>query len=356
MYTNAYTSLHSLARRRCQRYLHGSLNGMRPFSFLDPNFFPYISISRCCKGATEMSTEPTSLTERYATFFIFRSKFFPPISQFLDAVQARRRCQRNLQGALNGMQPFSFLDPNFFAPISQFLDAAQARRRCQRHLQGALNSMRFLTFLDPNYPPNISISRCGTGATEMSTAPTRCPQQYATIFIFRSFFFSISRILDVAWGLRGSERQLHCALNSMGSFSFFGLNFFSISRILDVARTRWRCQRHLRGDHFHVSVQKIFSSISRIQDVPRGRQRNQRHLHCAQNSMGSFLFFGPKIFFFIARMLDVARARRWCQRHLHCALNSMRSFSFFGKIFFLYLEFWMWHGRDGGVNGTYTVP
>ena len=226
MYTNAYTSLHSLARRRCQRYLHGSLNGMRPFSFLDPNFFPYISISRCCKGATEMSTEPTSLTERYATFFIFRSKFFPPISQFLDAVQARRRCQRNLQGALNGMQPFSFLDPNFFAPISQFLDAAQARRRCQRHLQGALNSMRFLTFLDPNYPPNISISRCGTGATEMSTAPTRCPQQYATIFIFRSFFFSISRILDVAWGLRGSERQPTLRPEQYGIIFIFRSKFF----------------------------------------------------------------------------------------------------------------------------------
>ena len=66
---------------------------------------------------------------------------------------------------------------------------------CLRHLQGALIGMRpFSIFGLKKFFCNISISGRGTGASDMSTAPTRCPDRYATIFNFgpKNFFFNIS--------------------------------------------------------------------------------------------------------------------------------------------------------------------
>ena len=129
----------------CLRHLQGSLIGIRPFSIFGPK------------------------------------KFFA-ISRFLDEARARRRCQRHLQRTLNGMRPFSFfVQKNFFA-ISQFLNVARARRRCQRHLQCALNGIQQFSFLDKKFFCDISITGRGTGVTDVSTAPTRYPKRYATIF------------------------------------------------------------------------------------------------------------------------------------------------------------------------------
>ena len=185
------------------------------------------------------------------------------------------------------MRPFSYFGAKYFS-ISRNLDVARTRRRCQRHLRGALKGMRLFLFSDPNFFFDISNPGYGTDATEVSTAPTRCPKSYATIFIFRSKIF------------------------------------FSISRLLNVARARRKCQRHLRG---------------------------------ALKSMRPFSFFGPKIFFSISRILNLARARWKCQRHLRGTLKDIQPYHFsVQKFFFRYLEFWMWHGCDGGFNGTYTVP
>ena len=124
------------ARRRCQRHLQAALNGLRPFSFFCSNiFFCDISNSEVRTGETEVSAAPTSCPERFATIFFFRPKFFFAISQILKYAQARRRCQRHLQAALNGLRPFLFFRPKFFFAISQILKFAQARLRCQRNLQ-----------------------------------------------------------------------------------------------------------------------------------------------------------------------------------------------------------------------------
>ena len=106
-----------------------------------------------------MSTVPRWRPDQFGNIFIFRSKFFFPISQFLNVAQERVRCQRIPYGALICLGPFSFLVEIFFF--------------------------------------NISISEYLTEASEVSTVPTRRPEQFATIFIFRSkFFFLTSQFLE----------------------------------------------------------------------------------------------------------------------------------------------------------------
>ena len=67
--------------------------------------------------------------------------------------------------------------------------------RCQRNQHGVINSLReFSVFRTKIFFFDISKSRDRTGEGEVTTIPTRCPQQYATIFVFRSkkCFFDIS--------------------------------------------------------------------------------------------------------------------------------------------------------------------
>ena len=184
------------ARRKCQRHLCGALKRYATiFIFQSKMFFFRYLESGFCTGATEVSTAPSRCPERYTTIFIFRSKIFFSISRILDVARTRRRCQGHLRGALKGMRLFLFFGPKFFFWISRILDVARARRRCQRHLRGALKGMRPFTFVGPNFFFYISNPGCGTGATEVSTTPTRYLERYATNFIFWSkIFFSISGI------------------------------------------------------------------------------------------------------------------------------------------------------------------
>ena len=84
-----------------------TLYGLRPFSFYGPKyFFCDISIYESRTGETEVSAAPTSCPEQFATILFFGPKYFFAISPLLKIVQARRRCHRNLQVALNGLPPF----------------------------------------------------------------------------------------------------------------------------------------------------------------------------------------------------------------------------------------------------------
>ena len=76
---------------------------------------------------------------------------------------------------------------------------------CQKYQRDALNSVRPSSFFAQKIFFSISISRGRTGEMEVSTVPTRCSEQCATIFVFRSknFFFDIS-----FFGDRTGEREV----------------------------------------------------------------------------------------------------------------------------------------------------
>ena len=99
------------------------------------------------------------------------------------------RCLWFPHGALNSLRTFSFFVRNFFL-TSRFLKV-----ELSTVLTRVLISLKTFSFLG-GFFFNISISECRTGASEMSTVLTRRPDQFATIFIFRSkIFFSTSRFL-----------------------------------------------------------------------------------------------------------------------------------------------------------------
>ena len=54
------------------------------------------------------------------------------------------------------------------------------RSRCD-----SMKSMRYLSFFNPIFFCYISITGGRIGEREESTVPTRCPEQYATILVFR---------------------------------------------------------------------------------------------------------------------------------------------------------------------------
>ena len=100
---------------RCQWYQRGSMKSMRQFSFFAPKFFFfYISISGGRKCEKKQSMVPTPFPEEYAIIFVFLSKIFISISQFLEISHVKRRCQRYRRGALNSMQLFVFFGPKNF--------------------------------------------------------------------------------------------------------------------------------------------------------------------------------------------------------------------------------------------------
>ena len=70
--------------------------------------------------------------------------------------------------------------------------------------------------------------------------PTRCPEQYMSIFVFRSKIFSSKyRFLEVAQIKRRCKRYQRGTLKSLLAFSFFGPKIFSlISRILKVDKVK----------------------------------------------------------------------------------------------------------------------
>ena len=88
------------------------------------------------------------------------------------------------------MRAFSFFSPINIFLISQFLVIAQVKVRCQWCKRGARYSMRAFSFFGPKI--FFSISR--TGERDVSTGPTRLPEQYGSTFLFLSkkFFFDIS--------------------------------------------------------------------------------------------------------------------------------------------------------------------
>ena len=78
-------------RRRFQRHIYGTLNGIQTFSFFGPNIFLNISNSDCGTDATEVSTTPTRFPERYTTISVLHSKFFFCMFRILCFKQALRR-------------------------------------------------------------------------------------------------------------------------------------------------------------------------------------------------------------------------------------------------------------------------
>ena len=77
--------------------------------------------------------------------------------------------------------------------------------KCNRYQRVALNSVKKFSFFGPKTFSSISISGGRTDENEVSTVPTRYPEQCATIFVLRSknFLFDIS----IFWGRR-SERKV----------------------------------------------------------------------------------------------------------------------------------------------------
>ena len=104
------------------------------------------------------------------------------------------RCQLYQRGAMNSLRAVSFFGPKHFSTISRFLEFALVKGRCQRYQRGALDSMLAFSFFVPNFF-YISISGGRTGEKEMSTVPTRCPEEYASIFVFRSKKFFLQYLL-----------------------------------------------------------------------------------------------------------------------------------------------------------------
>ena len=100
---------------------------------------------------------------------------------------------------------FSFLELIKFSSISRFVEVTQVKERCQRCQRGALNIMHTFLFFGPNF--FLLIFR--TGKREVSTVPTRCPVQYASIFVSRSkkFFIYINFWMSHRWkgGVNGAK-------------------------------------------------------------------------------------------------------------------------------------------------------
>ncbi len=143
------------------------------------------------------------------------------------------------------MQVSSFFDPKPFWSISQFLKFAQGKGRSKRYQRGALNSIQAFSFFDQKVFVNISITRVRTREKELSTVPKRCPEHFASIFVFRSkFVLSISRFQEDAQVKRRCQRFQRGTLNSIRAFLFFCPKMFlSICRFLNVAKVKVRCQR-----------------------------------------------------------------------------------------------------------------
>ena len=154
-------------------------------------------------------------------FSFFGPKHFFRISQFLMAAQARRRCLRHLQTTLNGLRPFSFFGPKMFFAISPFLKVTQARRRCYGHMQSAMNGLRPFSFFGTKFFFDISFSEGRIGETEVSAAHTSCVKRFATIFVFRSKkLFAISPFLKVVQAGRRCQRHLQVARAVCDHFRF----------------------------------------------------------------------------------------------------------------------------------------
>ena len=111
-------------KERCQRYQHGALNRMRPFSFFILKIFLFnISIFECGTGEREVSTVTSMYPKLHATIFVFRFKIFFFNIVFYKSYR-RKRCQRYQRVALNCMRTFSFYCPKIFSSIFQFLEDA----------------------------------------------------------------------------------------------------------------------------------------------------------------------------------------------------------------------------------------
>ena len=237
----------------------------------------------------------------------------------------------------------------------------RTRRRCQRHLSCTLKGIRLFLFFGPKFFFDISNPGYGTDATEVSTAPTRCPRRYATIFIFRSkIFFSISRILDMARARRRCQRHLRGALKGMRPFSLFCPKFFLYNSnpgcgtgATEVSTTPTRYLE--RYATIFIFWSKIFFSISGIR-IWQGATKVSTAPTRYPERYATFTFFGSKIIFFdisnpgcATDATEVSTAPKLYPERYSTI------FIFRSKIFFRYLESWIWHGRDGGVNGTYAV-
>ncbi len=119
-----------------------------------------------------------------------------------------------------------------------------------------------------------------------SAVPTRCPEQYSSIFVFRSNkFSSISQFLEVIQVEKRCQRYRRYPLNSMRAFFFSDPNFFFI----------------------------ICTSESEVSAVPTPFPK----------LYASIFVFLSKIIFLISQFLEVAYAKSWCKRYQRETMNSM---------------------------------
>ena len=133
-------------------------------------------------------------------------------------------CQR---GALNRMRAFSFFCPKKFSSIYRFLWVTHVKGRCQQGQRGALNSVRALVFRSKNFFFHISISEGCRGKTEVSTVPTRCSKQCASIFVFLSKnFFDISISVGRTGKREVSTMPTWCPEQCASIFVFRSKKFF----------------------------------------------------------------------------------------------------------------------------------
>ena len=132
-----------------------------------------------------MSAVPTRCHEQCANILAFRSKIvFFDISRIKrDVSVVQTRCPKQCASF------FVFWSNKFFFDI--LISGGRTREReMQRFQRGTLNSERVFSLFGPKF--FTSISR--TGKSDVSVVQTRCPEQYASIFVFWSnkFFFDIS--------------------------------------------------------------------------------------------------------------------------------------------------------------------
>ena len=95
------------------------------------------------------------------------------------------RCLRFPHQNLKSLRPFLFFVQTFFFSTSLFLKVEMSTVPTRRPDQFG----NIFIFRSKFIFSNISISESRKGASEVSAVPTRRPDQFGNIFIFRSKFF-----------------------------------------------------------------------------------------------------------------------------------------------------------------------
>ena len=151
---------------------------MKIFVFRSKKFFFDISISRGRTGEREVSTVPTRFPKQFVRFSFFGPKFFSWISQYLKVAQVKGMCQMYHRVALKSLREFSFFGLLiFYFNITIFRGHTGERKESTVPSRSPEPFARIFIFRSKNFYFNITIFRGRTGEREVSTVRTRCPEQ-----------------------------------------------------------------------------------------------------------------------------------------------------------------------------------